>query len=95
VRARNLVSTTRASKRASGAPVLSGEPGPKPELLCILLGSTKPLSAASIAEPHPSRAAYEQRYSAEADKVIAAGFVLEVNERLLGSCIRESAGGGS
>ena len=57
--------------------VLSGVPGPNPDLLCILLGSTTPLPAERLAELYPSRADYEQRYAAAADEVIEAGFVLE------------------
>lgn len=38
--------------------VLSGVPGPKPEIICILLGSTKPLPDARVAELYPNRAAY-------------------------------------
>ncbi|MDQ1480455.1 MAG: hypothetical protein QOI44_1316 [Actinomycetota bacterium] len=57
--------------------VLSGIPGPNPALLCILLGSTKPLPATRIAALYPSRAVYQQRYDADADKVIKAGFILE------------------
>jgi hypothetical protein len=63
--------------------VLSGEPGPNPDLLCLLLGSTKPLPPERIAELYPSRAAYQQRFSAEADKVIGAGFVLEADREEL------------
>ena len=48
--------------------VLSGIPGSNPDLLCILLGSTKPLPAARLAQLYPSRAAYQQRYDADADK---------------------------
>lgn len=56
--------------------VLSGEPGPDPALLCLLLGSTTPLADDRLAELHPSRADYEQRYEAAVDAVIASGFVL-------------------
>jgi hypothetical protein len=63
--------------------VLSGIPGPNPDLLCILLGSTKPLPAARIAELYPSRAVYQQRYDADADKVITAGFVLAADRDAL------------
>jgi hypothetical protein len=42
-----------------------------------LLGSTKPLPATRIAALYPSRAVYQQRYDADADKVIKAGFILE------------------
>jgi hypothetical protein len=63
--------------------VLSGIPGPNPDLLCILLGSTKPLPAARIAELYPSRAVYQQRFDADADKVIKAGFVLAADRAAL------------
>lgn len=56
--------------------VLSGVPGPRPDLLCILLGSTTPLPTERLAELYASRAAYLQRYEAAADAAIAAGFVL-------------------
>jgi len=56
--------------------VLSGRPGPNPDILCILLGSTTPLPAARLAELYPSSADYRQRYAAAADEAIAAGFVL-------------------
>jgi hypothetical protein len=56
--------------------VLSGAPGPNPSIICLLLGSTKPLPAARLAQLYASRAAYQQRYDADADKAIQAGFVL-------------------
>jgi hypothetical protein len=56
--------------------VLSGVPGPKPGLLCLLLGSTTPLPAERLAELYSSPEDYEQRYDAAADEVIGAGFVL-------------------
>ncbi|HWC37450.1 MAG TPA: alpha/beta hydrolase domain-containing protein, partial [Acidimicrobiales bacterium] len=55
---------------------LSGVPGPNPSTICLLLGSTKPLSATRLAQLYPTRAAYIQRYTADANKTIAAGFVL-------------------
>jgi hypothetical protein len=60
------------------APVaaLSGEPGPNPSTICLLLGSTKPFSAARLRRLYPSRSAYVQRYNAAADATIEAGFVL-------------------
>lgn len=57
--------------------VLSGVAGPNPDLLCILLGSTLPLSDARLAELYASRTDYEQRFATATDAVIAAGFVLE------------------
>ena len=35
---------------------LSGAPGPNPSTICLLLGSTKPFSAARLAQLYPSRA---------------------------------------
>jgi hypothetical protein len=56
--------------------VLSATPGSSPSIICLLLGSTKPLSAARLAELYPLRADYVQRYNADADAAIKAGFVL-------------------
>ena len=64
--------------------VLSGVPGSSQNLLCVLLGSTTPLSETRLDELYASRADYEQRYAAAADATIAAGFVLaEDREALL------------
>lgn len=63
--------------------VLSGSPGPTADLLCLLLGSTKPLSVQRLAELYASRADYEQRYEAAANEAIAAGFVLEEDRAAL------------
>jgi hypothetical protein len=57
--------------------VLSGEPGPNEDLLCILLGSTKPLPPERLAELYSSRDEYEKQYEAATDAAIAASFVLE------------------
>ncbi len=56
--------------------VLSGAPG-SASILCLLLGSTLPLSDTRIAELYSSRTMYEQLYGAATDEVILAGFVLE------------------
>jgi hypothetical protein len=56
---------------------LSGIPGPNPSTICLLLGSTKPFSAARLAQLYPSRAVYVQRYDADADATIRAGFALQ------------------
>lgn len=56
--------------------VLSGEPGPNPDVICLLLGSTTPLPAERIAELYASRDDYVRRYEAATDRAIAAGFVL-------------------
>jgi hypothetical protein len=63
--------------------VVSGVPGPSTSLICLLLGSTKPLSAARLAQRYPSRAAYVQRFDADADQAIAAGFVLAADRPAL------------
>ena len=55
---------------------LSGVPGPNPSVICLLLGSTKPFTAARLTQLYPSRAAYLKRYDADADATIKAGFVL-------------------
>ena len=39
-------------------------------------GSAKPLSAARLAQLYPSRADYLQRYTADLDATIKAGFAL-------------------
>jgi hypothetical protein len=55
---------------------LSGVPGSKSSVICLLLGSTKPFTAARLVQLYPSRAAYLKRYDADADATITAGFVL-------------------
>lgn len=56
---------------------LSGVSGPSPDLICLLLGSTKPFDPARLAELYPTPNAYDDAYRAAADSVITAGFVLE------------------
>jgi hypothetical protein len=63
--------------------VLSGVPGPNPELICILLGSTTPLPDARLAERYSSRRAYEREYNASIDKTIKAGFALNEDRKAL------------
>lgn len=55
---------------------LSGAPGPVASTICLLLGSSKPFSAARLAELYPSRAAYVKKFDANADATIKAGFAL-------------------
>jgi AcrR family transcriptional regulator len=55
---------------------LSGVPGPNPSTICLLLGSTKPFSAARLAQLYPSRAQYRKRYQAHVSSTIKAGFAL-------------------
>jgi hypothetical protein len=56
--------------------VLSGQPGPNPSVICLLLGSAKPLPPARLAQLYTSLSAYLSRYDAAADATIKAGFVL-------------------
>jgi Alpha/beta hydrolase domain len=62
---------------------LSGAPGPNPSAICLLLGSTNPMSPERLAELYPSRAVYKQRYDRAADAVIKAGFVLREDRAAL------------
>ena len=63
--------------------VLSGVPGPNPALLCLLLGSTTPLTATRIAALYPSRSVYLQRYATDSTRTVRAGFVLAADRRAL------------
>jgi hypothetical protein len=63
--------------------VLSGEPGPTPSTLCLLLGSTTPLTPEQLAARYDSRAEYEDRYEAAVDEAIEAGFVLPADREAL------------
>jgi hypothetical protein len=55
---------------------LSGQPGPNPSVICLLLGSTKPFPASRLTQLYPSRADYLARYASATDAAIRAGFVL-------------------
>jgi hypothetical protein len=63
--------------------VVSGEQGPVDSVICLLLGSTKPLPASRIDALYRSRAEYEQKFASSADAAIKAGFVLEQDRALL------------
>jgi Alpha/beta hydrolase domain len=63
--------------------VLSGVPGPNPSVICLLLGSTKPLDAQRLAQLYPSRQAYVARYDADAAKTIREGWVLAADKAAL------------
>ena len=62
---------------------LSGAPGPNPSTICLLLGSTKPFSAARIKQLYPSRAEYLRKFDADADATIRAGFALPADRAAL------------
>jgi hypothetical protein len=57
--------------------VLSGEPGPNGSIICMLFGSTKPLSTERLAELYGSRELFDERYDAAMDAAIDAGYLLE------------------
>ncbi len=63
--------------------VLSGEPGPSAEIICLLLGTTTPLPAERLAELYPSRADYLESYEQATDAAIEAGFVLEEDRQAM------------
>jgi hypothetical protein len=73
--------------------VLSSVHGPNPSVLCLLLGSTTPLSTARIAALYPSKADYEQKYDAAVDKAIKSGFVLAADRKALEAYADPSAVG--
>jgi hypothetical protein len=63
--------------------VLSGVPGPNPDRICRLCGSTRPLDPARLAARYPSREAYEEQYRDAVDEVVEAGFVLHADRDAL------------
>ena len=63
--------------------VLSGEQGPGEEVVCILSGSTLPMSPERIAELYPSVEDYEQAYADAVDEAIEAGVVLEDDREVI------------
>lgn len=62
---------------------LTGASAPKPTAICLLVGATKPFTAARLAQLYPSRAVYLQHYNAAADSAIRAGFVLPADRAAL------------
>jgi hypothetical protein len=62
---------------------LSGDPGPGSSLLCLLLGSTKPLSDGRLSQLYANRAEYQRKYGASVDATIQAGFVLDADRDAL------------
>ena len=63
--------------------VHSGEPGSSAEVICLLLGSTRPLPPERLAAEYDSAEDYLERYEAAADAAIDAGFVLEEERQAL------------
>jgi hypothetical protein len=62
---------------------LSGAPGPNPSTICLLLGSTKPFTAAQIRALYPSRQQYLKRYRADTVATITSGFALPADRAAL------------
>ncbi len=56
--------------------VLSGVQGPNDSIICLLFGSTKPLSIDRLAQLYSSRDDYQAKYDAGVDTAIEAGYVL-------------------
>ena len=74
------------------AVVLSGVPGPNPSIICLLLGSTKPLPGKTAVDRYESKANYEKLFSESADAAIKAGFVLEADRKAMLSYMAYPAG---
>jgi len=55
---------------------VSGAPGPNPAVICLLLGSTKPLPTVRLQQLYSSRSDYLQKFTAATDATIKAGFAL-------------------
>jgi hypothetical protein len=62
---------------------LSGAPGTVSSAICLLLGSDKPFTDARLSQLYSSRQEYEQKFAADADKAIKAGFVLPADRAAL------------
>jgi len=62
---------------------LSGTEGPNRSVICLLLGSSKPFTDARLQQLYSSRGDYDQKFAADADKVIDAGFVLAADRSTL------------
>ena len=63
--------------------VLSGKAGPHPSTICLLSGSTQPLSGARLAELYSSKQDYLRKYRAAIAKAIRQGFALTADRRAL------------
>ena len=56
--------------------ILSAQPSGVGGTICMLMGTTTPLSAQRLGEMYPSRSEYQQRFDASLNSAIASGFVL-------------------
>ena len=56
--------------------VLSSQPGPTSSAICLLTGSTQPMTARQLAARYPDPTSYSAEYAKATDAAIKAGFVL-------------------
>ena len=63
--------------------VLSGLAVPDATIICVLMGSTRALPAATLAKDYASRQAYLDDYAKAADAAIDVGFVLAADRKAL------------
>ena len=70
---------------------LSGVPGSTSSVICLLLGSTKPFTAARLRQLYPSRAVYLEHYASDGDATVRAGFVLPQDRAALSAYADPSA----
>ena len=56
--------------------VLSGDPGPAPDIICLLTGTTNPIPAERLAELYASPDAYTAAFTEATDAAIATGALL-------------------
>ena len=57
--------------------ILSGDPPADASIICMLLGTTTPMTAEQLTARYPSADAYQAAYEDATDAAIEAGFVLE------------------
>lgn len=70
----------RLPQVAAPTAVLSGEPAGQNSVICLLLGSTKDLSAEQLRQLYPSVADYTAAYEKATDEAVAAGFLLAADK---------------
>ena len=62
---------------------LSGAPYRDDELICLLFGSTRPMTKRRLSELYADRADFVRRYAAGVDAAVADGFVLPEDRKAL------------
>jgi hypothetical protein len=63
--------------------VLSSDAGPDPSIICLLLGSTTPMTPEQIADRYDSRAQYKRAYARGTAEAIADRYVLKADREAL------------